>query len=260
MIAEIKPPQPFVKWVGGKRQLIPTLLSHLPKEYKINDNCYYEPFVGGGSLLFALQPKLAFINDINSELINVYQVIKNWLDALIDDLNQHKYEKDYFQAIREWDRKQDYQSKTPVQRASRIIYLNKTCFNGLYRVNNKGHFNVPFGSYKNPTILDKDNLIAVNQYFNTHQVMLLNLDFQEAVKDAKKGDFIYLDPPYDPGVKNEKFTKYDKTVFGREEQIRLKKTFDDLNSRGCYVLLSNACTEFIIDLYKDYNQTQIMAS
>lgn len=260
MIAKIKPVQPFVKWAGSKRQLIPTLLSHLPKEYKINDYCYHEPFVGGGALLFGLQPKKAVINDINFELINGYQVIKDSPDELINDLKQHKYEKNYFYRIREWDRKEDYHEQTPVQRASRLIFLNKTCFNGLYRVNSKGQFNTTFGKYKNPHILDRDNLRRVNQYLNNNRVLILNLDFQEAVQDAKRGDFVYLDPPYDPVSNSAKFTKYHSNGFGRQEQVRLKEVFDDLTSRGCYVLLSNAYTNFIVDLYKDYKQTQVTAN
>ena len=260
MIAEFQLARPFVKWAGSKRQLLPTLEEHLPKEYKNGLNLYYEPFLGGGSLLFALQPKKAVINDINTELINCYRVIKDSVDELIDELRKHEYEKNHFYAIRDWDRNKNYQEKTPVQRASRTIFLNKTCFNGLHRVNGQGQFNVPFGKYKNPLILDKNNLLAVNQYLNNNEIVILNLDFQEAVKDAKRGDFIYLDPPYDPVSQSAKFTKYDKTGFGREEQIRLKKTFDDLNSRGCYVLMSNAYTDFIVDLYKDYKQTQVTAS
>ena len=260
MIAEFQLARPFVKWAGSKRQLLPTLEEHLPKEYKNGLNLYYEPFLGGGSLLFALQPKKAVINDINTELINCYRVIKDSVDELIYELRKHEYEKNHFYAIRDWDRNKNYQEKTPVQRASRTIFLNKTCFNGLHRVNGQGQFNVPFGKYKNPLILDKNNLLAVNQYLNNNEIVILNLDFQEAVKDAKRGDFIYLDPPYDPVSQSAKFTKYDKTGFGREEQIRLKKTFDDLNSRGCYVLMSNAYTDFIVDLYKDYKQTQVTAS
>ena len=260
MIAEFQLARPFVKWAGSKRQLLPTLEEHLPKEYKNGLNLYYEPFLGGGSLLFALQPKKAVINNINTELINCYRVIKDSVDELIDELRKHEYEKNHFYAIRDWDRNKNYQEKTPVQRASRTIFLNKTCFNGLHRVNGQGQFNVPFGKYKNPLILDKNNLLAVNQYLNNNEIVILNLDFQEAVKDAKRGDFIYLDPPYDPVSQSAKFTKYDKTGFGREEQIRLKKTFDDLNSRGCYVLMSNAYTDFIVDLYKDYKQTQVTAS
>src|ERR687885_265892 len=185
MIAEFQLARPFVKWAGSKRQLLPTLEEHLPKEYKNGLNLYYEPFLGGGSLLFALQPKKAVINNINTELINCYRVIKDSVDELIYELRKHEYEKNHFYAIRDWDRNKNYQEKTPVQRASRTIFLNKTCFNGLHRVNGQGQFNVPFGKYKNPLILDKNNLLAVNQYLNNNEIVILNLDFQEAVKDAK---------------------------------------------------------------------------
>jgi DNA adenine methylase len=258
MIAEIQRIKPFVKWAGGKRQLLSTLLTHIPKGYNISYNCYHEPFVGGGKFLFDLQPRKAIINDINSELINCYRVIKDSVNELIDDLKYHKNEKNYFYAIRKWDRKEDYKNKTPVQRASRVIFLNKTCYNGLFRVNSQGQFNTPFGDYKNPNILNVDVLKAANKYLNGNQVTILNLDFQEALQDAKKGDFIYLDPPYDL-VSDSNFTKYHSKEFREEEQIRLKKTFDDLTSRGCYVLLSNAYTDFIVDLYKDYKQTQVAA-
>jgi len=233
MIASKTLVKPFVKWAGGKRQLVPELLeNHIPKEYNTKYNSYYEPFLGGGALLFALQPERAIINDINTELINCYKVIRDLVDELTDDLKRHENEKDYFDAIREWDRNKDYKDKTLVQKASRIIFLNKTCFNGLYRVNLQGQFNVPFGKYKNPRILDLDNLKAVNRYLNENQVEILNLDFQEAVKDAKEGDFIYFDPPYDPVSDNAKFTSYDSSEFRKEEQIRLKETFDELSSIG----------------------------
>ena len=233
MIASKTLVKPFVKWAGGKRQLVPELLeNHIPKEYNTKYNSYYEPFLGGDALLFALQPERAIINDINTELINCYKVIRDLVDELTDDLKRHENEKDYFDAIREWDRNKDYKDKTLVQKASRIIFLNKTCFNGLYRVNLQGQFNVPFGKYKNPRILDLDNLKAVNRYLNENQVEILNLDFQEAVKDAKEGDFIYFDPPYDPVSDNAKFTSYDSSEFRKEEQIRLKETFDELSSIG----------------------------
>ena len=250
--------KPFVKWAGGKRQLVPTILAnHLPKNYNLQT--YYEPFIGGGALLFSLQPKKAVINDSNAELINCYKIIKNSLDELIEDLKNHKNDEYYYYDIRDWDREKSFQSKTEVQRASRIIFLNKTCYNGLFRVNSQGQFNVPFGKYKNPNILDIAVLKAVNKYLNENQVRILNSDFQEAVKDAKRGDFIYLDPPYDPVSETASFTGYDVNGFNKQEQRRLKEVFDDLNSRGCHILLSNACTEFIEDLYKDYLHTKISA-
>ena len=250
--------KPFVKWAGGKRQLVPTILAnHLPKNYNLQT--YYEPFIGGGALLFSLQPKKAVINDSNAELINCYKIIKNSLDELIEDLKNHKNNEYYYYDIRDWDREKNFKSKTEVQRASRIIFLNKTCYNGLFRVNSQGQFNVPFGKYKNPNILDIAVLKAVNKYLNENQVTILNSDFQKAVKDAKRGDFIYFDPPYDPVSETASFTGYDVNGFNKQEQRRLKEVFDDLNSRGCHILLSNAYTEFIEDLYKDYLHTKISA-
>ena len=258
MVAVNKLVKPCLKWAGGKRQLIPVILgNHLAKHY--NHQTYYEPFVGGGALLFALQPKRAVINDSNSELINCYNVIRNSLDELIEDLKNHKNDEDYYYAIRDWDREETFKDKTPVQRASRIIYLNKTCYNGLFRVNSQGQFNVPFGKYKNPNILDVAVLKAVSRYFNENQISILNYDFQEALQDAKKGDFIYLDPPYDPVSDTASFTGYDVNGFNKDEQIRVKEIFEKLDRRGCKVLLSNAYTKFIIDLYKDYKQTKISA-
>lgn len=206
-----------------------------------------------------MQPKKAVINDINRELINCYEVIRDSVDELIDELKSHQNEKNYYYAIRDWDRNENYKCKTSVQRASRIIFLNKTCYNGLFRVNSKGQFNVPFGRYKNPNILDVNVLKAVNKYLNENQVEILNLDFQEAVKNASKGDFIYFDPPYDPVSDSAYFTSYDMNGFSKKEQIRLKETFDELDHRGCNVLLSNAHTDFIVDLYRSYNQTKISA-
>lgn len=257
MLSTNKLVKPFLKWAGGKRQLVPTIvLKHIPKEY----NTYYEPFIGGGAILFALQPQKAVISDSNSELINCYEVIRDSLDELIDDLKTHENEKNYYYAIRDWDRDKNYKYKTLVQRASRIIFLNKTCYNGLFRVNSQGQFNVPFGSYKNPNILDIAVLKAVSKYLSENQVKVLNQDFQEAVTNAKKGDFLYLDPPYDPVSNSASFTGYDINGFGRNEQLRLKETFDELNRRGCHILLSNAYTVFIVDLYRDYNQIKISAT
>jgi DNA adenine methylase len=252
--------KPFLKWAGGKRQLVPVIReNHLPKNYNPNRHTYYEPFVGGGALLFALQPKKAVINDCNAELMNCYKVVRDSLDELIDDLNSHRNEKNYYYAVRSWDRDKSFENKTSVERASRIIFLNKTCYNGLFRVNSKGQFNVPFGRYKKPNILEEAVLKAVSQYLNTNQIELLNLDFKDAVQGADKGDFIYFDPPYDPISDSASFTGYDVNKFNRDEQRRLKETVDELNRRGCKFLLSNAYTDFIVDLYRDYNQTRVSA-
>lgn len=240
---------PVVKWVGGKRQLISEIDKYLPSNY----STYYEPFLGGGAVLFHLQPHKAVVNDINEELINLYQVIKDNVEELIEDLKKHKNEPDYFYKIRELDRDiQKYNELTPVERASRIHYLNKTCYNGLFRVNSQGQFNVPFGRYKNPNIVNETTLRAVSNYFNTANIIFKCCDFEEAVKGCRKGSFIYFDPPYDPISDTSSFTGYDKGGFGKTEQKRLKDLCDNLNKRGVKFLLSNSQTQFILDLYKDY--------
>ncbi len=246
---------PVVKWVGGKRQIIREILKYIPEF-----STYYEPFLGGGAVLFALQPNQAVVNDQNEELINMYKVIRDNVEELIYHLSQHKNEKEYFYRIRELDRnKKAYSKLSNVERAARIIYLNKTCYNGLFRVNRAGQFNTPFGNYKNPKIVDEVTLKAVSRYLSNADVKILNCDFEEAVEDIEKGDFVYFDPPYDPVSDTASFTGYDKGGFGKSEQIRLKKVCDRLNARGIKFLLSNSATEFILDLYKDYNITFVKA-
>jgi DNA adenine methylase len=203
---------------------------------------------------------VAVVNDSNSQLINCYEVIRNSIDELIEDLGRHRNEEEYFYKIRNLDRKKSFKKMDPVKRASRVIYLNKTCFNGLFRVNSSGEFNVPFGDYKNPKYVDEVGLRAIHQYLNTNQVTILNADFETAVKDAKLGDFIYFDPPYDPVSETSSFTSYDLNGFGKEEQKRLKKVFKRLAEKGCYVLLSNSATEFILDLYAEYSPIRVAAS
>lgn len=250
--------RPFLKWAGGKRQLLPEIVKYVPK--MTSKHTYYEPFIGGGALLFQLQPPKAVINDSNKELINCYKVIKDSLDELMEELSKDKYsnsETSYYE-MRDLDRSmKKYASLSEVEKAARIIYLNKTCYNGLFRVNAQGQFNVPFGRYKNPNFLDDAVLRAVNKYLNSNDITLLNQDFAEAVKDAKKGDFVYLDPPYDPVSETASFTGYDVNGFNRDEQERLKEEFDALHKKGCKVMLSNSCTDFILDLYKDYQDTII---
>lgn len=240
---------PVVKWVGGKRQIIDQISQYIPK----NISTYYEPFFGGGAVLFELQPKKAIINDINKELINLYEVIKNNTEDLIEDLKSHKNDEEYFYYIRELDRdKTNYNSLTPIQKASRIIFLNKTCYNGLFRVNKSGEFNAPFGRYKNPNIVNEITIRAVSNYFKKADITFMSRDFAEVLKGARKGAFVYLDPPYDPVSDTASFTGYDKGGFNREEQIRLKTVCDKLNEKGIRFLLSNSSTDFIKDLYADY--------
>lgn len=249
--------RPFLKWAGGKRQLLPELKKYVPsKPYKT----YYEPFIGGGALLFELQNRRAVINDSNSELINCYQVVKDAVEPLILMLSQHQNTEAHYYEMRNLDRSPDYASRSPVERAARIIYLNKTCYNGLFRVNSQGQFNVPFGRYTDPNIVDAGVLRAVSAYLNNSEVIICNTDFANAVSDAKRGDFIYFDPPYDPVSDTASFTGYDINGFGKDKQIRLKEVFDELNERGCKVLLSNAYTPFITDLYQQYRQVKVEAS
>ncbi|OHD12001.1 MAG: DNA methyltransferase [Spirochaetes bacterium GWD1_27_9] len=241
--------QPFLKWAGGKRQLMPEIKKYIPHKF----NTYYEPFLGGGAVLFDLQPKNAIINDSSTELINCYKVIKTNINDLIEDLEKHKNDEDYYYHTRDLDRKEDYKNLSNVEKASRIIYLNRTCFNGLFRVNSQGQFNVPFGKYPNPKILNESVLKAVSSYLNENNIEILNNDFEEVLKHAKKEDFVYLDPPYDPLSDTSSFTGYDLNKFGKEEQKRLKKVYDYLNEIGCFVLLSNSSTPYIKDLYKNYS-------
>ncbi|MDQ5921414.1 MAG: adenine methylase [Pseudomonadota bacterium] len=240
---------PVVKWVGGKRQLLPELLKYIPDKFTE----YYEPFVGGGALFFALQPKSAVVNDSNSELINAYKVIKDHVDGLIIDLKKHLNDSKYFYKIRELDRNHlAYNQLSPVEKASRLLYLNKTCFNGLFRVNQAGEFNSPFGSYKNPNIVNEIHLKAVSKYFNSANIIFTIGDFESALKGVKKDSFVYLDPPYDPISTSSNFTGYTAGGFNIQKQLRLKEVCDKLNTDGVKFLLSNSATDFIKNLYKDY--------
>ena len=247
---------PVLKWVGGKRQIMVSIINHLPKKF----NHYFEPFAGGAAVLFNLQPKNAVINDLNSELINVYKVIKNDVVGLINDLKKHKNEAEYFYQLRSLDRTEEFKTLTPVQRASRIIYLNKTCYNGLYRVNNSGEFNSPFGKYRNPNIVNEPTLKAVSNYLNSNEIQLLNGDYEDALKISDKNSFVYLDPPYHPASERANFTGYIQGGWDMYDQVRLKTTCDKLNAKGVKFLQSNSAADFIKDLYKEYKINIIKAN
>lgn len=249
---------PFLKWAGGKRQLMAEMVAQLPADM---DKCtYMEPFIGGGALLFHLQPQRAIINDFNAELINVYQVIKEDVQHLLADLKLHRNDADYFYQIRAQDRSSSFLQLSSVQRASRFIYLNKTCFNGLYRVNKAGLFNVPFGRYKNPNIVNEEVLTAVSHFLNLHHVELHTGNYATVLQKATPDCFVYLDPPYHPVSHSASFTGYIQGGWQDVDQERLKQACDDLNSRGVRFLLSNSATDFIKNLYADYNITTILAS
>lgn len=239
--------KPFVKWVGGKTQLMPEILKRIPQ----NINRYYEPFIGGGAVLFNLQPEKAYISDVNPELINTYNVIKSDVNSLIKDLAKHIYDKEYFYKIRDVDRSASFGKWSTVKRASRFIYLNKTCFNGLYRVNSSGHFNCPFGSYVNPKILDADNLRACSKVLQKVQIKLES--FEEIADTIKKPDFVYFDPPYVPLSKSANFTSYSKEGFEIKMQQNLFELCCKLDRKGIRFMLSNSSASYVLDLYKQFN-------
>lgn len=247
---------PVVKWVGGKRQLLDEITPLLPK--RVTNYC--EPFLGGGAVLFSIQPSKAIVNDLNADLITVYEVIRDDVEALIESLKKHENTSEYFYTLRDIDRdKASYQSLSKVEKASRLIYLNKTCFNGLFRVNSSGEFNSPFGHYKNPNIVNEPVLRAVSKYFNTSNITFYSEDFAETLSRVHKGGFVYLDPPYDPVSDTASFTGYNKGGFDRSEQLRLKRCCDELTQRGVKFMLSNSATEFIKELYQEYDITIVKA-
>lgn len=249
---------PVVKWVGGKRQLLGDLKKYTPSKI----NTYYEPFFGGGANLFAIQPKNAVINDLNDDLVTTYKVIKENVEELIETLKIHEANntEEYFYKIRDLDRiSSTYSALGNLEKAARLIYLNKTCYNGLFRVNSSGQFNTPYGKYKNPNIVNEVVLRAVSKYFNDNNIQIISGDFASAVSNAKKGDFVYLDPPYDPVSNTASFTGYNEGGFNKNEQERLKLVCDELNKKGVKFLLSNSNTEFIKNLYKEYDIITVKA-
>lgn len=250
--------EPVTKWVGGKRQLLPELIDKVPQRY----NRYFEPFIGGGALFFRLSPQTAVINDKNSELINIYRSIKNYPEKLIELLEKHQIgnSKEYYLDIRSMDRDGRLKLMSDVERAARVLYMLRVDFNGMYRVNKKGQFNVPYGKYKNPKIVNKKNIEAVSQYFNENDIKILNDDFAVAVSEARKEDFVYFDPPYVPLSTTSSFTSYTKDGFEKEDQIRLADKFFELASKGVKVMESNSDTKITRELYKDANIYKIKAN
>lgn len=240
---------PILKWVGGKTQLLDEIIKRLPEE---GFNRYFEPFIGGGALLFYLQPNNAVINDFNTELINYYRVVRKSPKSLIKNLKKHVNNEEYFYTQRDLDRSNEYISLSKIERASRFQYLNKTSYSGLYRVNMKGEFNTPYGKYKNPNIVNEERILAVSDYFKENKVRIRNTDFQTAVSGIKEGDFVYFDPPYDVEENVSKFTGYTSNGFNRDSQIKLKELCDALDKKNVKFLLSNSNTEFVRELYKKY--------
>lgn len=241
--------RPFLKWAGGKTQLLPQILARLPQRF----GTYHEPFLGGGAVFFALGPQRGVLSDINADLIRTYQAVRDDVGAVVRELRQHAAEEEHFYQVRA----QEPGRLSGVASAARTIFLNRTCFNGLYRVNRRGEFNVPFGRYANPTICDVDNLTAVSRVLKGVELRVESV-FDMGAR-VRKGDLVYLDPPYDPVSKTASFTSYARNGFGREEQERLAQLYRELVDRGAYVMLSNSDTKLINDLYKDFHIDRVYA-
>ena len=241
-------PKPFVKWAGGKRQLIPILNQNLPESF----GTYYEPFLGGGALLFHIltdkNGQKCSISDLNSDLVLAYTTIRDRVDSLVASLKNHEknYQKDsasYYYSIRESN------PRSEIEKTSRLIFLNRTCFNGLYRVNSKGKFNVPLGKYSNPNIVNEENLYAVSNILQSSRISIKCRDFEAVLRDAKKGDLIYFDPPYQPTSATANFTSYTNKDFTYDDLTRLAELCLKLDSRGCNVLLSNSDSKEVADIF-----------
>ena len=246
--------RPVVKWVGGKRQLMKEIKNNMPANY----NNYFEPFIGGGALFFELKNEGCYINDYNDELINLYQVIKDNPVGLIEDLKHHTNTEDHYYHIREMDRSPNYSQTSTIKRASRLIFLNRTGYNGLYRVNRSGQNNVPFGRYKNPKIVDEENIMSCSELLQ--KTTITNGDFENIKGHIKKEDFIYFDPPYVPVSDTSSFTSYTANGFDDDMQRRLKALCDYINEIGAYFMLSNSCAAMIQDLYKEYTIKMVTAN
>jgi len=254
-------PKPFVKWAGGKRQLIPEIQKHLPEKF----SSYFEPFLGGGALLFHLLSEnknlKGYVSDLNSDLILSYVTIRDNLSSLLKSLQKHSDNyfsdsKSYYYSVRESN------PKSQIEKVSRLLFMNRTCFNGLYRVNSKGKFNVPLGRYSNPNIVQEENLRSVNQFLNHNKIIIKCHDFSSTVEKAKKGDFVYFDPPYQPVSKTANFTSYTNGNFGLNDLKRLAKVSNELAKKGVNVLLSNSSTKQVRELFssKDWEIFEIQAN
>ena len=250
-------PKPFVKWAGGKRQLISTIDKHIPSEF----GTYFEPFLGGGAVLLHLlteNPGIKCkVSDLNSDLVLSYVTIRDRVDELIHSLqnhakNYHKNPDSYYYGIR------DSEPKSQIEKVSRLLFLNRTCFNGLYRVNSKGKFNVPLGRYSNPNIVNEENLLAVSHILQSKKVQISCRDFSAVLDDAKKGDFVYFDPPYQPISKTASFTSYTKKDFTYEDLENLVRVSEKLSDKGCKVLHSNSNSKEVKELFsKDWKVVEV---
>lgn len=259
-LTQTKAVKPFLKWVGGKGQLLRQFEALYPEKY----NNYFEPFVGGGAVYFSLAPKSAHINDINQTLVQTYINIKTDVEKLIGELKS--LEQDFLtkdmdaRKVMYYDIRTKYNLLEPdaFERSLYFLFFNKTAFNGVYRENSKGGFNVPIGSYTNPKIVDEDNLRLASQ--SLVRTTITSHSYFDAVSKAKSGDFVYFDPPYHPLSETSSFTSYSKDSFSKDDQVNLRDLFMDLDKRGVYVMLSNSSAPFIQEIYSGYNQIPVFAS
>ncbi|MGH7271069.1 MAG: DNA adenine methylase [Polyangiaceae bacterium] len=243
-------PRPFLKWAGGKGQLLDQIRPLLPESFAR----YFEPFVGGAALFFALKPARAALADVNAELVHCYRAIQKDVEAVVRALRRHRYDRDHYYRVRAVEPA----SLDPARRAARTIFLNKAGFNGLYRVNQSGTFNVPFGRYEDPTLCDAVNLRACALALQGAEIRVR--DFEEVTSAARAGDFVYFDPPYVPLSKTAAFTSYSALGFGAGDQERLAKTFRALAQRGVQVMLSNSDTPAVRDLYRGFRIDEVLAA
>lgn len=255
--------KPILKWAGGKRQLLPAISPLVPEEY----NTYVEPFIGGGAVLLHLQPENAIINDYNEELINVYNMVKDKPEELLNELKYHsqmnnELNKEHFYSVRSWDRDPVKFSTnyTDVQKAGRIIYLNKTCFNGLFRVNSQGQFNTPYGKYVKPNIINEPSIMSLSKYLNKNNITIKRGDYKETLVDLSTDSFVYFDPPYLPISDSSYFTGYTDNGFSLQDQIELRDQCNLLNEKGIKFLLSNSNHPKIFELYDGYDITEVPAN
>lgn len=250
--------KPFTKWTGGKRKLLPNLIELMPKTY----NNYFEPFIGGGALFFELAPHHAVINDFNGELINAYKQVRDNPRRLIKLLSVHqeKNSKEYYLDIRTADRDGRIEKMTDIERAARILYMLRVDFNGLYRVNAKNQFNVPYGRYKNPKIIDAELIYEVSQFLTENDIQIMQGDFEVAVENAVEGDLVYFDPPYIPLNETSSFTSYTHEGFSFDDQVRLRDTVRRLTERGVSVMVSNSSSPLAEELYQEFNIHYVEAS
>lgn len=249
--------KPFVGWAGGKSQLLPEIETEIKRAGRFDT--YYEPFVGGGAVLFDLLPQKAVINDYNEELVNAYRTIRDDLPNLLTELSKLHNSKDDFYKIRAWDREPDYANLSKAKKAARFIYLTKTCFNSLYRVNRKGYFNTPYGRKRTIQIVDQDNLTAINKYLNDNEVAITSGDFAKVLAQVKPNSLVYLDPPYVPLTATASFTSYTSVGFNKSDQECLAQSCQHLDRIGVKFIASNSDTELVHELYQQFNIRTVYA-